>query len=243
MTAIRVHTVSLGCPKNRVDTERLLGVLGEDLVPAEGVGDADLVLVNTCGFIRPAVEESVDTIVSVIREAEEAQAAGGRRPLVAVAGCMVSRYGRADLARDLPEVDLWLSTRELEQWPALLGAALGGRKLDGLGPRRLSTAPGLRLPQNQRGLLAQVRLLHHPVHPRPPREPAPGRAGARGAPAGGAGRRARAGRRGPGRDRLRPRPGPQGRPPPPPGPAHAHSRGSSGCGSCISTRPGSRTRC
>jgi ribosomal protein S12 methylthiotransferase RimO len=142
MTAIRVHTVSLGCPKNRVDTERLLGVLGEDLVPAEGVGDADLVLVNTCGFIRPAVEESVDTIVAVIREAEEAQAAGGRRPLVAVAGCMVSRYGRADLARDLSEVDIWLSTRELEQWPALLGAALGGRKLDGLGPRRLSTAPG-----------------------------------------------------------------------------------------------------
>ena len=42
MTAIRVHTVSLGCPKNRVDTERLLGVLGEDLIPAEGVGDAEI---------------------------------------------------------------------------------------------------------------------------------------------------------------------------------------------------------
>jgi len=138
MPAIRVHTVSLGCPKNRVDTERLLGVLGRGLVPAEEVAGADLVLVNTCGFIRPAVEESVETILSVIREAEAAEP----RPLIAVAGCLVSRYGRGELSRDLPEVDLWLSTRELEQWPGRIGAALGKRKLDALGPRRLSTAPG-----------------------------------------------------------------------------------------------------
>jgi ribosomal protein S12 methylthiotransferase RimO len=142
MTAIRVHTVSLGCPKNRVDTERLLGVLGPGLVPAEDAGHADLVLINTCGFIRPAVEESIDTIVAVIREAEDAAEAGEKRPLIAVAGCLVSRYGRAELARDLPEVDLWLSTRELEQWPGLIGAALGKKKLDAMGPRRLSTEPG-----------------------------------------------------------------------------------------------------
>ena len=138
MAAIRVYTISLGCPKNRVDTERLLGVLGRGLVPADSPAQADLVLVNTCGFIRPAVEESVDTILSVIREAEAAE----KRPLIAVAGCLVSRYGQPDLAADLPEVDLWLSTHELEQWPGLIGAALGKKNLDALGPRRLSTGPG-----------------------------------------------------------------------------------------------------
>jgi len=138
MPPIHVHTISLGCPKNRVDTERMLGVLGGGLVPAETVGEADLVLVNTCGFIRPAVEESVDTVLAVIREAEAAV----KKPVIAVTGCMVSRYGAADLAADLPEVDLWLSTRELDHWPALVGAALGKKNLDAMGPRRLSTAPG-----------------------------------------------------------------------------------------------------
>ncbi|OIN99451.1 MAG: ribosomal protein S12 methylthiotransferase RimO [Desulfovibrionaceae bacterium CG1_02_65_16] len=138
MSSIRVHTISLGCPKNRVDTERMLGALGPSFAPAEGVDGADLVLVNTCGFIRPAVEESVDTIIEVIREAEAAE----KRPLIAVTGCMVSRYGEADLARDLPEVDLWLSTRELAAWPERIGAALGREGLDAMGARRLSTEPG-----------------------------------------------------------------------------------------------------
>ncbi len=138
MSKIRVHTISLGCPKNRVDTERMLGALGEGLVPAESAAESDLVLVNTCGFIRPAVEESVDTVLSVIREVEDVRP----KPLVAVTGCMVSRYGQDDLAADLPEVDLWLSTRELGNWPQLIGAALGKKKFDALGPRRLSTAPG-----------------------------------------------------------------------------------------------------
>ncbi len=134
---VRVHTISLGCPKNRVDTERMLGALGGALVPAEGVGDADLVLVNTCGFIRPAVEESVDTIVDVIREAGEAE----KRPVIAVTGCMVSRYGEENLARDLPEVDVWLSTRELSQWPERIAKALERRDVEGMDARRLSTGP------------------------------------------------------------------------------------------------------
>jgi len=138
MPPIRVHTISLGCPKNRVDTERMLGVLGPSLTPADSPAEADLVLVNTCGFIRPAVEESVDTILGVINEAKQAEP----RPVIAVTGCMVSRYGQKDLAADLPEVDLWLSTRELDRWPALVGAALGRKNLDDMGPRRLSTAPG-----------------------------------------------------------------------------------------------------
>ncbi|MDQ7834925.1 MAG: 30S ribosomal protein S12 methylthiotransferase RimO [Humidesulfovibrio sp.] len=137
MSKVRVHTISLGCPKNRVDTERLLGVLGRNFTPAEDVAGSDLVLINTCGFIRPAVEESIETILAAIRDAAEADP----RPTVAVAGCLVSRYGQADLAADLPEVDLWLSTRELASWPGLVGAALGRKNLEALGPRRLSTGP------------------------------------------------------------------------------------------------------
>lgn len=137
MSKVRVHTISLGCPKNRVDTERLLGALGRNFAPADSVAASDLVLINTCGFIRPAVEESIETILAAIREAAEADP----RPVLAVAGCLVSRYGQADLAADLPEVNLWLSTRELETWPALVGAALGRKNLEALGPRRLSTGP------------------------------------------------------------------------------------------------------
>ncbi len=137
MSKVRVHTISLGCPKNRVDTERLLGVLGKSFAPAEAVDASDLVLINTCGFIRPAVEESVETILAAIREVAELTP----RPTLAVTGCLVSRYGQADLAADLPEVDIWLSTRELEKWPGLVGAALGKKNLDALGPRRLSTGP------------------------------------------------------------------------------------------------------
>jgi len=140
--SIKVHTVSLGCPKNRVDTERLLGTLGQAMVPVESVAKADLALINTCGFIQPAVEESVNTILEAIRDAEEQAGsdADGKRPLVAVAGCLVSRYGQ-DLKEELPEVDLWLNTEEIELWPSLVSDALQAPVEQGT-PRRLSTGPG-----------------------------------------------------------------------------------------------------
>ncbi len=137
--SIQVHTVSLGCPKNRVDTERLLGTLGESMAPVESVAEANLVLINTCGFIQPAVEESVNTILEAIQEAAEAGGESDTRPLVAVAGCLVSRYGQ-DLKDELPEVDLWLNTEEIEQWPGMISVALDA-KVEADTPRRLSTAP------------------------------------------------------------------------------------------------------
>lgn len=56
---IKVYTVSLGCPKNRCDTEMMLGRLGPWYVPADNTAEADVILINTCGFIQPAVEESL----------------------------------------------------------------------------------------------------------------------------------------------------------------------------------------
>lgn len=131
---IKMHAISLGCPKNRVDTERLLGSVGA--VAVERLEDAEVVLINTCGFIQPAVEESLATIFETAR----AIAALPKKPLLAVAGCLVSRYG-AGLAGEIGEADIWLSTREIELWPGKLARALG-RAIAPLGERLVSTPPG-----------------------------------------------------------------------------------------------------
>lgn len=121
--SLSIHTISLGCPKNRVDTERLLGSLATVLPVrmAAHRGRADVVLINTCAFIAPAVEESVRAIVDAVRHLSRIK----RRPLLVVAGCLVGRYGAGVLAADLPEVDLWLPNQELDHWPALLAHRLG----------------------------------------------------------------------------------------------------------------------
>lgn len=97
----KVYPVSLGCPKNRVDTEKLLASLvkfGAEVVldPAE----AEILLVNTCAFVREAVEESIDTILELAEEKRPDQR-------LVVVGCLVSRY-REELLPELPEVDLFL---------------------------------------------------------------------------------------------------------------------------------------
>ncbi|MHB1444558.1 MAG: MiaB/RimO family radical SAM methylthiotransferase [Acidimicrobiales bacterium] len=97
--AERYWLETLGCPKNQVDSDKLAGVLAaEGMVPADGPGDADLVVVNTCAFIEPARRESIDTILAL----DDERRTGSR---LVVTGCMAERYG-ADLAAALPEVDL-----------------------------------------------------------------------------------------------------------------------------------------
>ena len=97
--AERYWLETLGCPKNQVDSDKLAGVLAaEGMVPADGPGDADLVVVNTCAFIEPARRESIDTILAL----DDERRSGSR---LVVTGCMAERYG-ADLAAALPEVDL-----------------------------------------------------------------------------------------------------------------------------------------
>lgn len=117
---LRVWTLSLGCPKNRVDTERLLGSLGCGIVSSAHIGRSHLVLINTCAFIEPAARESIRAILDVAAKIKNLK----NRPLLAVAGCMVGRYGASELAKELPEVDLWLPTREMGQWPEMIRQAL-----------------------------------------------------------------------------------------------------------------------
>jgi len=106
-----VGVVSLGCPKNLVDTEVMLGHLqqaGHAIVPDS---EARVVLVNTCGFIDRAKEESVETILEQVERKKK-----GEIDRVIVAGCMVQKYGR-ELADEIPEVDSFIGLDELERAP------------------------------------------------------------------------------------------------------------------------------
>jgi len=117
----RVGLVSLGCAKNHVDSEVMLGVL--DSQGFELVADldrADTVIVNTCGFIDEAREESIDAILDAA--ARKADGAGPVRQVL-VAGCMANRYGR-ELATEIPEIDGFVDLDSLRQVGALV--QLGG---------------------------------------------------------------------------------------------------------------------
>lgn len=106
-----VGVVSLGCAKNLVDTEVMLGALaraGHAIVPD---GEARVVLVNTCGFIDRAKEESVNAILEQVERKKR-----GEIERVIVAGCMVQKYGR-ELAETIPEVDTFIGLDELERAP------------------------------------------------------------------------------------------------------------------------------
>jgi ribosomal protein S12 methylthiotransferase len=103
----RVHLVSLGCPKNRVDSEVMIGkIRGADCTLVDSPEEADVIVVNTCSFIQPATEESIDTVLEMAGYKE----AGTCEKLI-VTGCMVQRFGNA-LEDELPEVDHFLGTGE-----------------------------------------------------------------------------------------------------------------------------------
>ncbi|MEA4884622.1 MAG: 30S ribosomal protein S12 methylthiotransferase RimO [Clostridia bacterium] len=122
--APRVAVCSLGCSKNLVDTENMMGMIraaGMEIVSDEG--EADVVLVNTCGFIADAAQESVDSII----EYAHRRSRGEIRALV-VTGCLVQRYGRA-LTEEMPEVDAIVGTGEYGRCVEAIQGALRGEKL------------------------------------------------------------------------------------------------------------------
>lgn len=110
-----IHFISLGCPKNRVDTEVMLGVSGTHAyTTVERPEDAEVIVVNTCGFIGPAKEESIETILSM----GELKAAGSCSRLV-VAGCLSQRYPE-QLALEMPEVDHFLGSSDMQKLGSIL---------------------------------------------------------------------------------------------------------------------------
>lgn len=132
------HLVSLGCPKNRVDSERILSTMVQSgFLHVDDPAQAGVIIINTCAFIESAVEESIDTILDY-REDNKAA-------FLVVAGCLPSRYGES-LEEPLPEVDLFLRPDQIDRLPAILAADASPRHSCGAetsseGPRILTT-PG-----------------------------------------------------------------------------------------------------
>src|ERR1700759_476994 len=111
---MKVGFISLGCPKNLVDSEVMMGQLaarGHELTTQPD--QADVLVVNTCSFIDPAKKESVDTILEMAEYKKV-----GRAQRLIVAGCLVERY-RGDIQEQIPEVDALIGTNELESVVAL----------------------------------------------------------------------------------------------------------------------------
>ena len=143
----KVGFVSLGCPKNLVDSEVMMGLLhhnGAELTPR--AEDAEIIVINTCSFIDSAKQESVNTILEMV---QHKQAHGGKATRIVVAGCLVERY-RDEIQKSIPEVDAVVGTGELE---AILSAA-------GLSPAHHADSPFRILPQD----FAQPSIEAHTQH-------------------------------------------------------------------------------
>ncbi len=139
-----IFPITLGCPKNRVDSEVMLGLILEAGCQITDDPDrADILLVNTCGFIQPAVEEAIDTIMDLVEIKKQHPGMA-----LVVTGCLVQRYGKS-LSEELPEVDLFIGTDGFQDIVAHLNS-LPSKDIivhappplyvmDSLTPRRLST--------------------------------------------------------------------------------------------------------
>ena len=141
----KVCMISLGCPKNLVDSEVMLGTLARarfEISPDPE--SAEIIVVNTCGFIEGAKEESIEAILEAARHKEE-----GRAEYLVVAGCLAQRYAD-ELAREIPEVDLFIGTGEYHRIAELIAeredACSSGARIVVGRPRRISTEMGHRLP-------------------------------------------------------------------------------------------------
>jgi len=106
----KVAIISLGCAKNLVDSENMLGLLEKDQYQITNrQEEADIIVINTCGFIEPSKRESINTILSVIN----------KKAKVVVTGCLVNRY-LDELKKEIPEVDLWIPIRDYPRFNMLL---------------------------------------------------------------------------------------------------------------------------
>ncbi len=109
-TEDKIFFISLGCAKNLVDSEHMLGLLkAKGFELAENIDEAGIAVINTCAFIQSAVEEAIDTILQTAGLKKQ-----GRLKRLVVTGCFVQRYGYK-LAREIPEVDGWLGTGEIHR--------------------------------------------------------------------------------------------------------------------------------
>ncbi len=141
MDNLLIYIVSLGCDKNRIDTEHMLGILaGSNAAIVDAPEDADVIIVNTCGFIDDAKRESIDVIL------EMAQYKQNGAPALIVTGCLAQRYAK-ELAEELPEVDAFLGVNAYSNLLDAIQNVLNGKRyvccdrLDGDMEGRVLTTP------------------------------------------------------------------------------------------------------
>jgi ribosomal protein S12 methylthiotransferase len=122
---VKVGFISLGCPKNLVDSESMIGLLqntGYSITNRKE--EADVLVVNTCGFIDAAKKESIDAILEAGQEKE-----GGKCRALVVAGCMVPRYGH-ELMEEIPEIDALVGTADYPRIGEVISGILAGKKVE-----------------------------------------------------------------------------------------------------------------
>ncbi len=136
---MNIGVISLGCAKNQVDTQTMLGYLKSagHAFTAEP-SEADILIVNTCGFITSAKEESIDAIFEMAQYKKI-----GRCRLLVVTGCLSERY-RKELTEEMPEVDIFLGVREYEKLPRLIAEKLSLPCSPIIQPERLLVTPPYR---------------------------------------------------------------------------------------------------
>src|SRR6476469_6941419 len=129
---MKVGFVSLGCPKNLVDGEVMLGFAqqaGHEITP--DAQDAEVLVVNTCAFIDRAKQESIDAILEMAQQKRD-----GKCSRLVVTGCLAERY-RDELKKEIPEIDAVLGTGEVDQIVEALGSRVAdrGSRIADRGPR------------------------------------------------------------------------------------------------------------
>ena len=116
---MKVGMISLGCTKNLVDSETALGLFKDaGYVFTGDPAEADVLMVNTCGFIGPAKEESIDTILEMAQYKQT-----GNCKLLVVTGCLAQRYEKA-LMEEIPEIDLLMGVNQYDQLVGAVDAAM-----------------------------------------------------------------------------------------------------------------------
>jgi ribosomal protein S12 methylthiotransferase len=119
---VNIYLQSLGCDKNLVDSEIMLGLLrGDGFTLVNDEAAADAILVNTCGFIQNAVEEGIEAILAL------AALKSGRCKALVVTGCMAQRYG-AQMRAEIPEIDALVGVNDFHDIAAIVRGALNGKK-------------------------------------------------------------------------------------------------------------------
>ena len=118
----KIYLESLGCSKNLVDSEVMLGLLSEGGCEIVDLPEkAEIIIINTCSFVEEAVKEAIETIYSLARKKSE-----GVCQYLIVCGCLPQRYGR-ELLKEMPEVDLFLGTGEFQNISSHIDKMINGQ--------------------------------------------------------------------------------------------------------------------